>query len=46
MDDIALDVPKADTVVLEIVQRWLPISPLTKRSFKKQVAAALAAHDR
>jgi hypothetical protein len=45
MADTALDVPKADTVVLEVVQRWLPISPLTKRSFKKQVAAALAAHD-
>ena len=32
----------ADTVVIEVVQRWLPISPITKPAFKDKVRAALA----
>lgn len=38
-------IPQADTVVLEVVQRWLPISPLTSKSFKIRVRRALAAYD-
>ena len=31
----------ADTVVIEVVQRWLPISPLVRKPFKVQVRRAL-----
>ena len=31
----------ADTVVIEVVQRWVPISPLIKPDFTNQVKAAL-----
>ena len=41
MADIAATIPQSDTVVLEVVQRWLPLSPLTSRKFKRQVARAL-----
>jgi alginate O-acetyltransferase complex protein AlgJ len=38
-------IPVADTVVLEVVQRWLPISPLTTKAFKQAVRRALSAYD-
>jgi hypothetical protein len=33
---------KADTVVIAIVQRWVPISPLTTTAFRREVTEALA----
>jgi alginate O-acetyltransferase complex protein AlgJ len=39
-------VPKADTVVIEIVQRYVGASAITQTAFRKAVKHALRAHDR
>ena len=39
-------IAQADTVVIAIVQRWVPISPITTTSFRREVGAALAGSPR
>jgi hypothetical protein len=39
-------IPKADTVVIEIVQRYLGASGITQTAFRNAVKQALRAHDR
>lgn len=39
--DIADAMAAADTVVIQVVQRWVPISPLIKPAFVSEVKAAL-----
>jgi hypothetical protein len=40
-EEIVRGIRQADTVVLEALQRWLPVSPLVTRSFRRTLKAGL-----
>ena len=40
-DMLIREIPRHRTVVIEVVQRYLPISPLVKKSFRRALAKAL-----
>ena len=44
-NELLAAIPKADTVVIEIVQRYVGVSMLVQDSFRQQVTQALKAYD-